>query len=83
MTDEELSREWVAVMTAQHDLDHREAQLEAIDSVNFEINERYETGGFSALIVSAKDAQKVTEHLKRLIGSGDVDWFGEKDPGEA
>lgn len=79
MTDEELSKEWVAVMTTRIDPLKRESQLEAVDSVTHEINQRYEKGGFSDLIVSAKDAQTVTEHFKRLIRAGDVDWFGEAE----
>lgn len=83
MTDEELSKEWVAVMTTRNDPQDRESQLAAVDSVTHEINQRYENGGFSSLIVSAKDARTVTEHFKTLIGAGEVDWFGEKETEEA
>lgn len=82
MTDEELSKEWVAVMTRHGDPESRKSQLEAVDTVTHEINQRYERGGFSSLIVSAEDAQTVTEHFKRLIGAGEVDWFGEKETEE-
>jgi hypothetical protein len=79
MTDDELSAQWVAVMTARVESGNREAQLAAIDAVAREVNSRYEEAGFSSLVITPKDALAVTEHLKRLIGAADTDWFGPEE----
>lgn len=80
MSDDELSAEWVAVMTANAESGNREAQLAAVEAVAGEVNSRYERASFSSLVITAQDALAVTEHLKRLIGAADTDWFGpEKD----
>ena len=76
MTDDELSAEWVAVMTATVEPGNREAQLAAIEAVASEVNSRYEKASFLALVITPKDALAVTEHLKRLIGGIDEEWFG-------
>lgn len=76
MTDDELSTEWVAVMTARVEPDNREAQLDRIDAVAEEVNSRYESASFTSLVITPKDALAVTEHLKRWIGVVDSDWFG-------
>ena len=76
LTDDELSAEWVAVMTAKVEPDNREAQLAAIDAVGEEVNSRYREGGSSSLVITPKDALAVADHLKRLIGAKDSDWFG-------
>lgn len=79
MTDDELSSEWVRVMVEEVEPDNRDAQLEAIEAVGDEINERYEAGSVSSLVITPKDALTVTKHLKRTIGAKNSDWFGPED----
>lgn len=79
MADDELSAEWVAVMTAEFEPGNRETQLAAIDAVAEELNSRYEQTRFASLAITPKDAKAVTDHLKRWIQASDSDWFG---PGE-
>lgn len=76
MTDVELSSEWVRVMVEEVEPGNRDAQLAAIEAVGHEINERYEKGSVSSLVITAKDALTVTKHLKSTIGANDSDWFG-------
>jgi hypothetical protein len=82
MTDDELSAEWVRVMTVGIDADTREAQLAAIDEVAHEVNIRYEQAGFGALVMTPKDAKAVADHLKRLIATDEAGWFGEDEDTE-
>lgn len=76
MTDDELSAEWVSVMTARVEPANRQAQLASIEAVRDEINSRYEQANFSSLVITAEDALAVTEHLKKWIGVKKSDWFG-------
>ncbi|HXV70913.1 MAG TPA: hypothetical protein VEB69_05870 [Acidimicrobiia bacterium] len=76
MTDVELSSEWVRVMVEEVEPGNRDAQLAAIEAVGDEINERYEQGSVSSLVITARDALTVTKHLKSTIGAKASDWFG-------
>lgn len=79
MTNDELSAEWVRVMTVGIGADSRQAQLAAIDDVAYEVNVRYEQGGFDKLVMKPKDVKAVADHLKRLTATGEDGWFGQTD----
>ena len=76
MSDDELSAEWVRVMTVGIDADTRQAQLSAIEDVTREVNLRYEQTGFDQLVMTPEDVKAVADHLKRLTADTDS-WFDE------
>lgn len=76
MTDDELSAEWVRVMTVRMEPENRMAQLAAVDAVVDELNARYESGRTKTLAVNPADAKKVADHLKSLVRQDDPGWFG-------
>lgn len=79
MTDDELSAEWVRVMTIGIEADSRQAQLAAIEDVAHEVNIRYEQTGFDQLVMTPEDAKAVANHLKRLTAADTDSWFGENE----
>jgi hypothetical protein len=79
MTDDELSSEWVRVMTVGIDTDSRQALLAAIEDVAQEVNVRYEQTGFDQLVMTPEDAKAVADHLKRLTGEDGDSWFEENE----
>jgi hypothetical protein len=79
MTDDELSSEWVRVMTVGIHADTRQAQLAAIEDVAKEVNVRYEQTGFDQLVMTPEDAKAVAAHLKRLTAEEGDSWFDENE----
>ena len=79
MTNDELSSEWVRVMTVGIDADSRQAQLAAIEAVAQEVNVRYEQTGFDQLVMTPEDAKAVADHLKRLTSEDGDGWFDESE----
>lgn len=79
MTDDELSSEWVRVMTVGIDAATRQAQLSAIEDVAQEVNVRYEQTGFGQLVMTPEDAKAVADHLKRLTAEDGSSWFDQSE----
>ena len=78
MSDQELSTEWVRVMTVEIDSDSRTAQLDAIDEVVAEINARSERAPSTSLIITPRDALAVSDYLKNTITAGGSGWYEEE-----